>query len=384
MRALALALLVVAGGAQATEPRARCAACSLMPAGATGSDLTLSGILTADSILLTGASSAGSTINMTSSNSNVYCNSASALCAYITGISAAAAGATPATAAFKFYTTQALDATDYVFSVGNQSDGTSLFNVAYNGDVSANNNIKAAGVLRFGGQTVGGITTGTIAGGGNGNGSFYQSNAADAVAGSQHRFVGANAFTSGVDRYIADFFLDNAVTAKARIFSDGTYQNLATVGTAASGTGVTANYSGAVRTFLHKVTVTSAAMTAAATTDITIALTPTNSAVRRMKADVITKFIGGALTAVTLVCGNAAGGNQYLLSGDIFTNPIVLGDGFAEVGAGVAPATWADFGTAAAGTNGAITVQCRFTCTTANCNAATQGSVTFYVEGVTY
>lgn len=238
-------------------------------------------------------------------------------------------------------------------------------------------------------NSIGGLYTSGLAGlaGVGANGWAYQGGVADSAGNAEHVFFNSTAMTPGMDRYIAVFENDNGSTHRARIFTNGAYQTLAAVGTAASGTGVTASYSGASPYWLHKAVVTSAAMTAAATTDISIVVaTPANSAIRRIKADVVTKFIGGALTAVTLTCGNAAGGNQYLLSGDIFTNAIVLGDTNAEIGLNLIPgnAAFADFGTAAAGTNGALLVTCRFTCTTANCNAATQGTVNFYVEGVTY
>lgn len=156
------------------------------------------------------------------------------------------------------------------------------------------------------------------------------------------------------------------------------------LGTAGSGTGITVNNTGNVRPFVHKVTVTSAAMTAAATTDLTLWTTAVSTRIIRVKADVTTKFIGGALTAVTLKCGSTAAGGEYLLAGDVFTAAIVLGDVVAEMGAGVVSATLADFGTASAGANGAIPIICRFTCTTANCNAATQGTAVIYIEGMVY
>lgn len=158
----------------------------------------------------------------------------------------------------------------------------------------------------------------------------------------------------------------------------------AATGTAASGTGITANTTSAIRNWLHKVTVINTALAAAATSDVTLHVTPVNTRIIRVVADVTQVFTGGALTAVTVMCGNAAGGNQYLLANSVFTATNTWGDVVAEMGAGLVDATRADFGTVAAGVPGAITVQCRFTCTTANCNAATQGSVTFYVEGVTY
>ncbi len=176
----------------------------------------------------------------------------------------------------------------------------------------------------------------------------------------------------------------NGGTEKFGIDRTGFPLNASSIGTAASGTGITANYSGAIKDWVHKVTVINTALAAAGTSDVTLAVTPVNSRIVRVTADVTQVFTGGALSAMTVMCGNTAGGNQYLLANSVFTAQNTWGDVAAEVGAGLLTATWADFGTSAAGVPGAITVQCRFTCTGANCSAATQGSVTFYVEGVTY
>lgn len=151
------------------------------------------------------------------------------------------------------------------------------------------------------------------------------------------------------------------------------------VGTPASATGVYPVGQGVVRHMVHKVKVTYSALTAAALTqDITLLTTPAKTRVVRIIADVTTKFIGGSISAMTLVAGRTAGGNQYLLSGDVFTAAILLGDVVAEMGAGVVSATLADYQAAAQ------TIQCRFTATTANVNTATQGEVDFYIETVTY
>lgn len=173
-------------------------------------------------------------------------------------------------------------------------------------------------------------------------------------------------------------------TAAQGTMSATSYTGTGTTGTPASGTGITANATSQIKTWVHKVTVINTALTAAATSDVTLHVTPVNTRIVRVVADVTQVFTGGALSAMTVMCGNAAGGNQYLLANSVFTAQNTWGDVVAEMGAGVVSATLADFGTVAAGVPGAITVQCRFTCTGANCNAATQGSVTFYVEGVTY
>jgi hypothetical protein len=139
-----------------------------------------------------------------------------------------------------------------------------------------------------------------------------------------------------------------------------------------------------LRHFVNKVTVINTALTAAGQTDLTLLTTPVNSRIVRVVADVTQVFTGGALSAVTITVGNTAGGNQYLLSNSVLTATNTWGDVVAEMGAGVVSATLADFGTVATGVPGALTVQTRFTCTGANCNAATQGSVTFYIEYVVY
>lgn len=166
--------------------------------------------------------------------------------------------------------------------------------------------------------------------------------------------------------------------------TNGQFVGNVSTGTPASGTGITANYTSSIRHFVHKVTVTNAALTAAATTDITLHITPANTRIIRVLAEVTQVFSGGALSAVAVTCGNSAGGNQYLLSHSQLSATGAFGDVVAEMGAGVVSATLADMGTVATGVPGAITVQCRYSCTGANCNAATQGSTTYYVEGVTY
>jgi hypothetical protein len=152
------------------------------------------------------------------------------------------------------------------------------------------------------------------------------------------------------------------------------------VGTAGSGTGYTVIASGAIRPFVHKITVTYAAMTAAGTTDVTVWTLPSKTRMSRMIDDVTTTFTGGALSAVSVTCGTTAGGNEYLLAHSAYTAAATFGDVAAEIGAGLLSATVADIPSFSATT----AIICRFTCTGANCSAATAGSATYYLEGVTY
>lgn len=216
------------------------------------------------------------------------------------------------------------------------------------------------------------------------NGMLYlRGQVADGAAAVGVNIANLNALTT-VGAKVLRVYSDNLSTEVSNIDKNGNYQNLGLIGTNASGTGITANYSGVQRAWLHKVTVINTALAAAGTSDVTLHVTPANTRISRVIADVTQVFTGGTLSAMTVMCGNAAGGNQYLLANSVFTAQNTWGDVVAEMGAGLVSATLADFGTVTAGVPGAITVQCRFTCTGANCSAATQGSVTFYVEGVTY
>lgn len=150
-------------------------------------------------------------------------------------------------------------------------------------------------------------------------------------------------------------------------------------GTAPSATGVFPVSTAFVRHNVHKVKVTKAALTAAATTqDITLWTTPANTRVVRVIAKCLTNFTGGSISAMTITVGSSAGGNQYLLSGSVFSGTPTLGDVVAEMGAGVVSATLADF------SGSAITIQTRFTSTSDNVNAATAGEIDFYIETISY
>jgi hypothetical protein len=154
-----------------------------------------------------------------------------------------------------------------------------------------------------------------------------------------------------------------------------------TIGTAGSGTGITVNRSGALQTFVHKVTVAETALTAAATTqDITIWTLAAKTRLTRVVVSDVTGFTGGGLTAMTVACGPTAGTTTYLPAGSIFASSVVLGDAAAEIGTALTNATLADIPSMTA----TSTISCRFTSTTANVVAATAGSATFYIEGVVY
>lgn len=171
----------------------------------------------------------------------------------------------------------------------------------------------------------------------------------------------------------SDGTVSTAITSPRIDPSDNAY------GTAPSATGVYPVSTAFLRHNVHKVKVTYQALTAAALTqDITLWTTPANTRVVRVIAKVNTAFTGGAISAMSITCGKSAGGNEYLLSGSVFSGTPVLGDVVAEMGAGVVSATLADFSSTA------LTIQTRFTSVTANVNAATAGDVDFYIETISY
>lgn len=176
-----------------------------------------------------------------------------------------------------------------------------------------------------------------------------------------------------------------ATTADKFDFSaaDGTtYATIRTglAGTAGSGTGITANNTAELRTFVNKITVTEAALTAAAASqDITLWTVAAQTKITRVIAQSTAGFTGGSVSNMTITVGKAAGTAEYLASGSIF-GAAVLGDVVAEMGAGLKSATLDDFPNFA----GAGTISCRFTATGDNVVNCTAGSVTFWIEGTVY
>lgn len=331
---------------------------------------------TATSAFIANSSAVFKTTNNTTNVSNACGFNTGDECNFTNAIGATAANTT--TPAFKFYHTNgALDSTDLLVDFGDNA--SSKFKVDASGNATAAGGVKATtygfpGVSQL--LTKDNVTT---------NDMEMNANVANSAANSAVSFGNQISLTAGQDRYIASFFNDSLSTAKARVFSDGTYSNIgATAGTAGSGTGITTGYTSAVRQWVHKQTIDRTALTAAATTDLTVWTTLTNTRLTRVFANVTQVFTGGALSAMTFQCGKSAGTNEYLVGGSVFAAQTTLGDVQAEIGAGLLSATLADMGTPAAGVPGAIAISCRFTCTGANCSVATQGSLTLYIEGVTY
>lgn len=156
-------------------------------------------------------------------------------------------------------------------------------------------------------------------------------------------------------------------------------KNLIGNGTAGSGTGYTVVYTGQVAHRVHALTLTEAALDAAATSDETIWGAVAQRRILRVIADVTQTFSGGGITDMDVVCGPTAGSNGYLITFDVDTAIGTYGETAAEIGADLLSATYADVDW-----GGTSPVICRFTCAGANCDAATQGSMTIYIEHLIY
>lgn len=159
------------------------------------------------------------------------------------------------------------------------------------------------------------------------------------------------------------------------------------VGTAGSGTGISASSTNYGRHVVHKITVGHAAVAAAAgastTGDVVLWTLPAKTRVLRVIADITATFTGGSISGVAMVCGNTAGGNAYLLTGSVLAGTATRGLLQSTLGSGINGGTgfFSDF--TAPWTN-TTTVQARFTGTGDNLDQLTTGSVTFYIEACTY
>jgi len=158
----------------------------------------------------------------------------------------------------------------------------------------------------------------------------------------------------------------------------------AVVGTAGSGTGISAASTSYGRNVVHQVTVGHAALAAAGgvtQTDITLWTLPAKTRVLRVIAQIDQTFTGGSISALVMTCGRAAGGTQYLLSSSVLASTGVRGVMQTELGAGVIGGT--GFSSDIIWTT-TTTVSARFTATGDDLDTLTTGSVTFYIECCTY
>ncbi len=94
--------------------------------------------ITGATIVSTGSITAAGTFQSNSATGDLYFASTAATAGIITtNVSAANAGATRTTAMLKIYPQNALDATDWLLSIGTAANAASVFNVDYSGNVAA-------------------------------------------------------------------------------------------------------------------------------------------------------------------------------------------------------------------------------------------------------
>lgn len=146
-----------------------------------------------------------------------------------------------------------------------------------------------------------------------------------------------------------------------------------------TGTGLTVNESGRFERAVHKVTVTFAALSCAALTcDKTIATIPAKTRLVGIIADTTQVYAGGTVSAASIIVGKTVGGNEYLLTHSVFGATIVRGLVDGDLGASLARATAVQTGDLPSWTT-TTNVSVRLTTVTANTNALTQGSTTYYL-----
>lgn len=187
-----------------------------------------------------------------------------------------------------------------------------------------------------------------------------------AIGSGTQRLISAGA---GGGTYVEKFGVDNTGLA---------YSTPIAI-TAGSGTGLIVNSTGNLNRQVYKVTVTYAGFSAAATTaDKTIATLPAKTKIVGFYADTTVAFTGGAVSAASLTVGKSAGGVEYIATHDVLSAAIVRGLADADMGTELTRAA-AIQGGAVVDWAATTTVSARITTTSANTNALTAGSITFYI-----
>lgn len=149
--------------------------------------------------------------------------------------------------------------------------------------------------------------------------------------------------------------------------------------TAGSGTGLTVNRLGSLQRQVYKVTLTYAGLSAGAkTADHVIATLPAKTRLVGIIADTITPYTGGGESAATLIVGKTTGGNEYIVSHNVFAGATTKGLADADLGTALARATAIQGGDLPSWTT-TTAVSVRLTTTTNNTSGLTAGSTTYYL-----
>lgn len=336
-------------------------------------DVTIAGTVTC-----AGLTSSGATTTLSSTSANTIVSSTSD------------ANTSNSVAALTLKAGTVLTAGDLILNVTNSTD-TSLFKVDAEGDATAAGTITGTDIY---GSSVRSATAATLP---------VYSSVADG-ANTVIRLAALNDMTNGSAKLLS--VGDNAGTSyaeKCYFDYDGAFCKSGgdglkvdridhfnavgiglkyAIGTAGSGTGITAVNSGVLAHVVHKVTVTHAALTAAATTEtVTLWTVPAKTRVLRVVADVTASFTGGGTTACTIEVGVGGSTDTYLTWFAAHSGAVTKGLVEADLGASLVNS---GAGTYAfpAWAGGAIVA--KFDSATANVSEFDAGSVTFYIECATY
>lgn len=161
--------------------------------------------------------------------------------------------------------------------------------------------------------------------------------------------------------------------------------------TVGSGTGITVNNSGELRTLVYKVTVARTAfVTAGVNSDVTIATLPAKTFITHALADVTAAFACTATctsSTLSMTLGTAAGGTQLLVSFDADAATGQFGDAAAELGASLTEASIPTTIGTLGSWSGTTVVSLRLISGTGNIGTGSAtnlstGSVTFYLTTV--
>jgi hypothetical protein len=176
-------------------------------------------------------------------------------------------------------------------------------------------------------------------------------------------------------------FSDGDTVSGAVIFSSTVAATLNDI-TVGSGTGLTVVDTGTMRSQVYVVTVDYTGLSAAAgTAKHTIATLPAGMKLVSLIADTTIKYIGGAVSAATIIVGIDSGDtNAFLVSHDVFAAAVVQGDATAEPGVELIAATATQGGYI--DWSGTTVISTLIATTSADTDALTQGSTTYYLETV--
>lgn len=217
---------------------------------------------------------------------------------------------------------------------------------------------------------------------------------ANGLLAAENDYIGWSNTTSTVSTLEAAFFYDGASkvyfgTAAATPDKDFEAKDISGDDaqiTAGSGTGLTVDEAGALRSSIYKVTLDYTGLSAAALTAThTIATLPAKTKIVGMIADTTTQYAGTGVTDADIVVGIDSGDlDAFLLTHDVDTATIIVGDEEEDMGALIDDATSNSMAHAYINWAGTTVISVQITTVGANTDQLTAGITTYYIETVKY